>query len=461
MTRYTTILLLPLLAALPLTPANLAPGLLAPAAARAAMAESTAVVIKPAATLPHAAADTAAAQDLRLSDIAEVTGPDAHRLKNAVVLTSDELAKADFSRGFAVELDQVREAISRIPGGISWGRVTLSGSTCLLRKAEDLGNVPAGPPVPEFVPGRKQISQPAAEVSQTTLRGIIAARLAELQGVSMGDLRLKIASPTRADEAYLDVPMGSDQRVEIQPGARNSSRVPLNVDVYQGDRLVENRQYTAEIQVRRWVVVPVGTIERDQIITEDDFKREQRWVSPAADAPADAAQVIGATPRKRLEAGRVITAQDLQSPVVVQKGETVWVHCLSGGFVIKTKARAMSSGRDGQLVAFQTEGNPLAPGARSSSFQNKKTFLARMSGRGVAVIELEPSTALESGQSPAELMIFQNKENRAQQATNPTRTAPPTSPGTTPKVIISEDELNAGEKTVRGRSNQPRAAGKR
>lgn len=460
MTRNATNLLLPLLA-LTLSPATFAPGLFAPACASAMLTQPTAVIIKPAATLPRAAADTAAAQDLRLSDIAEVTGPDAHRLKNAVVLTSDELAKADFSRGFAVELDQVREAISRIPGGISWGRVTLSGSTCLLRKAEDLSDVPAGPPVPEFVPGRKQISQPAAEVSQTTLRGVIASRLAELQGVTLGDLRLKIASPSRADEAYLDVPMGSEQRVEITPGARNSSRMPLNVDVYQGDRLIENRQYTAEIQVRRWVVVPVGTIERDQIITEEDFKREQRWVSPAADAPADAAQVIGATPRKRLEAGRVITAQDLQSPVVVQKGETVWVHCLSGGFVIKTKARAMSAGRDGQLVAFQTEGNPLAPGARSTSFQNKKTFMARMSGRGVAVIELAPSTALESEQSPAELMVFQNKENRASQAANPTRPAPTTAAASAPKTIITEEELNAGQNTVRGRASQPRATGKR
>lgn len=460
MTRIATNLLLPLLA-LTLTPATLAPGLFAPAHAAAALAEPTAVVIKPAATLPRVAIDTTNAQDLRLSDIAEVTGPDAHRLKNAVVLTSDELAKADFSRGLAVELEQVREAISRIPGGISWGRVTLSGSTCLLRKAEDLSNVPAGPPVPEFVPGRKQISQPAAEVSQTTLRGIIASRLAELQGVTLGDLRLKVASPSRADEAFLDVPVSADQRVEIQPGSRNSSRTPLNVDVYQGDRLVENRQYTAEIQVRRWVVVPVGTIERDQIITEEDFKREQRWVSPAADAPADAAQVIGATPRRRLEAGRVITAQDLQSPVVVQKGETVWVHCLSGGFVIKTKARAMSAGRDGQLVAFQTEGNPLAPGARSTSFQNKKTFMARMSGRGVAVIELEPSTALESEQSPAELMVFRNKPNRADQAADPARVTPPTAAGNAPKTIITEDELNAGEKTVRGRANQPRATGKR
>jgi len=460
MTRNATNLLLPLLA-LTLSPATFAPGLFAPACASAMLTQPTAVVIKPAATLPRAAAETTNAQDLRLSDIAEVTGPDAHRLKNAVVLTSDELAKADFSRGFAVELDQVREAISRIPGGISWGRVTLSGSTCLLRKAEDLSDVPAGPPVPEFVPGRKQISQPAAEVSQTTLRGVIASRLAELQGVTLGDLRLKIASPSRADEAYLDVPMGSEKRVEITPGARNSSRMPLNVDVYQGDRLIENRQYTAEIQVRRWVVVPVGTIERDQIITEEDFKREQRWVSPAADAPADAAQVIGATPRKRLEAGRVITAQDLQSPVVVQKGETVWVHCLSGGFVIKTKARAMSAGRDGQLVAFQTEGNPLAPGARSTSFQNKKTFMARMSGRGVAVIELAPSTALESEQSPAELMVFQNKENRASQAANPTRPAPTTAAASTPKTIITEEELNAGQNTVRGRASQPRATGKR
>ncbi len=63
-------------------------------------------------------------------------------------------------------------------------------------------------------------------------------------------------------------------------------------------------------------------------------------------------------------------------------------------------------------------------------------------------------------------MIFQNKENRADQAANPatlppTRTTPPTYPANPSKVIITEDELNAGEKTVRGRSNQPRATGKR
>lgn len=388
--------------------------------ARTTQGETT-IVLHPAATLAPGTA-------VRLADLAQVTGSEAERLREAVIVNDSDAKARDFAKGFGVSLDDVRAGLERLPRGVNWGTITLSGSTCFVRQPLLSASEQPAKEAETAIPGRKVLPRSGEEIRAETTRGVIATRLAALLGVELGDLRIKVSAATKNDEAYLDAPVPTEVRVEVQPSASmTSARVPLRVETYQRDRLVDARSYTAEVQVRVQVVVTTGVVDREQLIGEQDIKTEQRWLLPTSDAPASLGQVIGATPKRRLETGKVITAQDLQPAVVVQRGEAVWVHCLSGQFVVKSKARSLQAGRDGQLVQLQAEGS-------------KKVFMARMSGRGVAVIELQGLPDDDAG-----LAIYQPEAGTAGGTGNA---------GVGPKATMPV--MASGTETVRGRASLPR-----
>ncbi len=408
----------------------------------------TSIVLRPAANVP-------AGQSVRLSDLADVTGPEAERLREAVVLNDDAAKSADTTRGLGVSIEDVRRALENLPRGVNWGRVTLSGSTCLVRPiVETVEAAPAATPN-EPLPGRKMVPVEAASLDGQTARAIVAERLAMLHAVDLADLRVKIVASNRADEAFLDAPVGVDERLEIQPGSGlRSARTPLTVDLYRGDRLKESRVYSTEVQVRREVLIASALIDRDQTVREEDLRTETRWLNPSVEASVAADDVIGASAKKRIEAGRAIAMTDIQPAVVVQRGEQVWVHCLSGQFVVKIKCRAMAAARDGQLVQLQAEGS-------------KKPFTARMSGRGVAVIEMPASDDIE----PRDLTIFRATDEQGRpKSTGGTKPRATSGTGRTPVRVTSSGPkapapaaapIASDEPTVRDRSRQARAATKR
>lgn len=399
----------------------------------------------------RSAANLTAGKPVRLADIADVQGPEAERLREAVVVNDAQSVKANFADGFAVSVESVRDALSRLPQGVNWGKVTLGGSACFIRGTAEPVVVPVRPEPTEATPLRSAPVQVVSTTDQLVPRGVIARRLAGLFSVSEEDLRLKLAASNRNDEAWLDAPLNfgaasetgssNTSRVEVQPGASTASgRVPLRVDVYQGGRLTETRTFTAEVQTRREVVVTGTTLDRDQAIDQQDIRIEARWLSPSGDSPASPEQVAGSSAKRKLEAGRVVMAGDLQTPVVVQKGETVWVHCLSGSFVVKSKARSLEAGRDGQLVKLQADGV-------------KKPFLARMSGKGVAVIELAPSLDLQG--------VF-----RGTPSDGPAQRVIPNAPaagsaGTAPGSAVPAPNTLPDPATVRGRALLPRLPAKK
>jgi flagella basal body P-ring formation protein FlgA len=61
---------------------------------------------------------------------------------------------------------------------------------------------------------------------------------------------------------------------------------------------------------------------------------------------------------------------------VVRRGELVTVHCVSGGIVVKAKARARAEARQDEVIELQMDGS-------------KKTFRARIVGPGRAVVNLD------------------------------------------------------------------------
>lgn len=330
-----------------------------------AVAAETAVTLRRTAVV-------AADQPLLLGDVAEVTGADAERLREL------EVAKAGVRQ---VDLDMVRQALAA--QGVNAARVTLSGHACRLEQpGMDRTQGAGGPRAPRNAAPADVSPEPLDLNAPATHRTAIGMRLADLFGVPPDDLRLGFASLTTEQRELLARPLDPAQRLRVQPHASVSGRLPLEVDLYQGDRLVARHRLSAQVQVRRAGVVASRTVDRGQALTVADLTEDERWLSPSVDAPLPRAQVEGLVARRRIEAGAPITAQDVQSPMVIRRGDLVIVHALSGSVAVKAKARALENAREGEAVKLQVDGG-------------KRAFTARATGRGEAVLELAGETQEE------------------------------------------------------------------
>jgi flagella basal body P-ring formation protein FlgA len=162
--------------------------------------------------------------------------------------------------------------------------------------------------------------------------------------------------------------------VDVQPTAGGASaRTPVNVFIYEGDRLAQTRLVGTRALVNRVVVTARAPITRSQAISSDMVEVARQWVPPNTKLSATLDQVVGQIASRPIATGAIVTTADITAPVVCKRGDIVWVHVLSGGMSVKAKARAMAQARDGERVQLKLDGSD-------------RTFTARMSGPGKAVM---------------------------------------------------------------------------
>jgi flagella basal body P-ring formation protein FlgA len=298
-----------------------------------------------------------------LADIADISGDDADNLRETPI------AEAPATRFLDIDVATVRSALDR--AGVRWGRTSLSGSVCTVSVAGFSDAAPSKKA--DAKPGTASPS-PIKLVGPETVRTHVARALAHLYAVEIDDLR---ALFEERDAELLNTPTAG-RRVDVQPtNAPSTSRVGMRVYLFAADRLVSERTISIEVLVRRSVVTASAPIPRGKEISPEDFTVSEQWHAPSAATPCTAEQVTGTVARARIGAGQMITHAVIEAPIVVKKGDIVEVHCLSGAIHLKaTRARALETGRDGELVRFQLDGS-------------KNSFRARMSGRGNAVLVLD------------------------------------------------------------------------
>ncbi len=314
------------------------------------------------------------ARAVTLGEVADISGPDAAKLAELEVLGAQETAGA--SRGvITVDAQRVRTALEK--AGVNWGRVSLRAVTSVVRVSAKDAQA-SGADATKRDAATRDVREEAALVDRSkpdSVRVAIADRLGELLGVAQDSIKLgfKAQDSRVLDESTIG------RVVDIQPGAGAASgRMPVRVQIYEGDRLVLSATVGVEVQVRRATVIARGGIDRRQMIREDAVLVEERWVEPSQGGSLTLDGAVGMYTRTRLAAGEVITAGNVEAAVVVKRGEQVLVDCVSGGVVVQVKARAVREGRDGEVVDF----TPLA---------SKRTFSARMNGRGRAVMLMSGS----------------------------------------------------------------------
>jgi flagella basal body P-ring formation protein FlgA len=301
-----------------------------------------------------------AGHPVMLADVARLEGAEAAALAHIIV-------REGAAAGETIFIDELRRIIDR-SGGVNWGRVSLRGSACTLSPSD---SAPSPAPV-------------AADRSPTPddsgrVRHAVMMRIAAAADASLEDLRLTF-SPD--DDDILNV-TSAGRTIEVTPTGL-SDRLPVAVRVFEGERIVRHKTIRVGVEVRRAVVVAASSRRRGEVLGEQDVRESMQWLGLAA-RPARLEQVVGASPRSRVQAGQVVMVEDVAPQVVVSKGEQVTVYCVSGTMVLTMRARATAAARDGEMVLLE-------------GLESKRTFYARMDGRGRAVVNVGGSVLAGVGQ---------------------------------------------------------------
>jgi flagella basal body P-ring formation protein FlgA len=125
------------------------------------------------------------------------------------------------------------------------------------------------------------------------------------------------------------------------------------------------------------VVVAVRPVGRGSIVTAADI--EVRMLEPTTKTTGKRAvfdsieRMIGMEVRQALREGEVVFADQLQSPIVIKRGELVTISSQTSGIRVRTSARAMQDGSTGDLIQVE-------------SLESKQQFNVRVTGLREAAI---------------------------------------------------------------------------
>jgi flagella basal body P-ring formation protein FlgA len=121
------------------------------------------------------------------------------------------------------------------------------------------------------------------------------------------------------------------------------------------------------VERMRHVVVAVRKIEAGSLIGAADVEMRRQGGNVASGSATSIDQVIGKESLRGISADTVLQANQLRSPLQVQRGETVKVFARTAGITVSTYAVVQQDGSLGDLVQAQT-------------LDKKDRFAARVSG---------------------------------------------------------------------------------
>jgi flagella basal body P-ring formation protein FlgA len=125
------------------------------------------------------------------------------------------------------------------------------------------------------------------------------------------------------------------------------------------------------------MVVATRPVARGNVITAADV--ELKMIEPTSRATAQRPvldsmeQVVGREARQPLQAGEVVYADQVQAPMLVKRGDLITVGSQGGGIRVRTSARALQDGANGDLIQVE-------------SLESKQRYDARVVGLREAAV---------------------------------------------------------------------------
>jgi len=312
-----------------------------------------------------------------LADVAEVTGPGASPAGKWTVAT---IPSAGSSR--SIEMRAVQRALAE--QGVNLVQWRFHGaSRCEVTAPARAEETPRTHP--EEGEDNARLSEQRVlrasgvdPVDPNTLEGHLRAHLAaRLEGMP-GEPVFEF-SPAVRDALSLSVPA---YRFEIADrNERKLGLVPLEVTIYEQNRVHSTLQVLVNVALRTRVVVAARPINRQQIIELDDLTTAERvWAQVETTGLSDPARLVGQRARRFIRAQEVIALRDVESVPLIRRNDLVTVWSRQNGIVIKMVGKAMGEAGHGEAVLLKNE-------------MSGQTFTARATGPRIAVLVTPGSQA--------------------------------------------------------------------
>jgi len=323
-------------------------------------------------------ARVAADRPVTLADIARLDGPSADALASIIVLDSGAL-----EAWTTLDAAAIRAAIDDQADPV-WGHLTLLGSTCQVRSLAPLA--------PTTDPTGDTTSAALAPTEPTSVRAVLEQRLAHAFNCTIADLRLDIADRDAALMALSAI----GRTVDVQPTGY-SERLPLRITIYQGERILRSDAIRVGVLIRRTVALATAGLDRDHLIADADLTTDTRWMPPDL-TPISPEQAVGLITRTRVAPGEPLITRDVETPLVIRRGQTLQVHAALGAISLQIPARALQDGRTGDTIRCVTLTTPTTgPRGQRRPQDLAREFLARLAGPGIAVAVDEPTDTTTPG----------------------------------------------------------------
>ena len=309
---------------------------------------------------------------ITLTDIAEITGPEAERFADWLI--ARHLQAGD---SYVVKQEYLQTYLSK--RGVNLSSWVFRGSTrCKVeRPGEPRPRRDRSHPKKTVRPEPKVKSPPRPEPHridpnslEAALREHLARKLADLGGTpevefrSVSDRLLALSKPTYAFRI-------TDQ------AERRLGMVPLDVTIFEGERVQQQIRVLAAVKLNRPVVVAVRPLNRGQVIRAGDLALQPRTFKQVGDIGLTRVEpLVGQRARRFIDRGRRLGPRDIEPVPLVKRGDLAEVIVQRGNLRIQCVAKVLEEGGYGDVIELRRA-------------NTRSTFLAIVTGPGR--VELPPS----------------------------------------------------------------------
>jgi flagella basal body P-ring formation protein FlgA len=229
------------------------------------------------------------------------------------------------------------------PAPVPGGHITL-GARDLTRISDafNLGWKPASPD--EKVVVRRDSADIDGYAMQAALQEKLAERLSGQKfDIELADAALSMHLPPDAEKTV----EAKDIKVDLQKEAFTATlSAPAGAETPLAKKEVSGRVFLlAEVPVLK------NPLRAGDLIDAHDIEYvDMHAADVSASTVVDAEKLIGRTPRRGIAAMKPVSAADIETPVVVKKGDLVTVALKSGALDLTMQGRAMQNGAEGEVV---------------------------------------------------------------------------------------------------------------
>lgn len=332
---------------------------------------------------------------VRLSDVASLSGEDVETRGQWVVLNLEASQSSA-----TLTQDSLRATLAK--AGINWAKTSLKGfEKCEIFRAESTvrGEKKKVEKTEIDAPASPILSNPTDEVAadaQDTIRTRLTDWMRKLHGAAGESIRLTFAD---RDAQHLDALALQDKLIFTSAATSNLGRVPVSIQRFRGEKLVETQRVSIEVAQRHLAVVAVKPITKGATLAFGDVEiREVFLERHESNLITKLDEAIGLIAGVAVREGGLILKDQIRPMLLIQRNELIRVQAMAGGLMVQTFARALEDGGEGQVIQARNE-------------RSRETFAVRVIGVRKALLLADEAT---SDDASSIKKVAENKQKSTQ-----------------------------------------------